>query len=213
MSRARIVFGQPARAASGLRADLAIVADQVPAGSHVLDLGCGPGTLLQYLHDERGCRGTGVEIDPDAVLQAIRSGVPVLELDVDAALAEIADDSFDVCVLSRTIQTILHPEHVLTEMGRVASSLIVSVPNFGWWGHRLRLAGGHMPMSKELPYHWYDTPNLRHTTLVDLENLFDSLGYEVVRRYTFTEDGRRLFIPDALANLAAGAAVYVLRAR
>jgi len=212
-----------------LRADLALLAEQVPDGARVLDLGCGSGSLLAWLMAERGCTGTGVEIDPDKVLRAIRRtlsgsistpdkvlrairrGVPVIEQDVDRGLGEFADGSYDVCVLSRTIQTIQRPERVLREMGRIAGLLIVSVPNFGWWGHRLRLLGGRMPMSKELPYSWYDTPNLRFTTLVDLEGLFDTLGFTVVRRFTFTEDGRRLRTKGVRANLTAGAAVYVLR--
>jgi methionine biosynthesis protein MetW len=194
-----------------LRADLALVAEQIPDAARILDLGCGSGSLLAWLMGERGCTGTGVEIDPEKVLRAIRRGVPIIELDVDRGLGEFADDSYDVCVLSRTIQTIQRPEHVLREMGRIAGLLIVSVPNFGWWGHRLRLLGGRMPMSKELPYSWYDTPNIRHTTLVDLEGLFDTLGFTVVRRFSFTEDGRRLRTKGVRANLTAGAAVYVLR--
>lgn len=194
-----------------LRADLALVADQVPSGSRVLDLGCGSASLLAWLMSERGCTGTGVEIDPDKVLAAMRRGVPILEQDVDRGLGEFADASYDVCVLSRTIQTIQRPEYVLTQMGRIAGLLVVSVPNFGWWRHRLRLLGGRMPVSKELPYSWYDTPNLRHTTLLDLERLFDQLGFSVVKRFTFTEDGRQLRSQGIRANLTAGAAVYVLR--
>lgn len=194
-----------------LRADLALVAEQIPDGSRVLDLGCGTGSLLAHLVEKHACTGTGVEIDPEKVLKAIRRGIPVIELDVDHGLTEFSDKSYDVCVLSRTIQTIQRPEPVLRQMGRIADTLIVSVPNFGWWGHRLRLLGGRMPMSKELPYKWYDTPNLRHTTLVDLEELFDSLAYTIVRRFTFTEDGRHLHMHAGRANLTAGAAVYVLR--
>lgn len=194
-----------------LRADLALVAEQIPDGARVLDLGCGSGSLLAWLMSERGCTGTGVEIDAEKVLKAIRRGVPVIELDVDHELGEFGDRSYDVCVLSRTIQTILRPEHVLREMSRIAETLVVSVPNFGWWGHRLRLLRGRMPMSKELPYKWYDTPNIRHTTLVDLEKLFEALELGIVERFTFTETGRRLHMQGSRANLTAGAAVYVLR--
>lgn len=193
-----------------MRPDLALVAGLIPPGSRVLDLGCGSGTLLAHLMREQGCRGTGVEIAPDSVLAAIRHGVPVIELDIDEQLGDFADDSYDVVVLSRTIQTIHRPQEVLQHMGRIGRRLIVSVPNFGWWGHRLRLLGGRMPMSRELPYAWFNTPNLRHTTLVDLQLLFDHLGFDVVQRITLSPSGDRLKAGDRLANLVAGAAVYVL---
>ncbi len=200
--------GRPAR---DLRVDLGLVAAQIPASSRVLDLGCGTGTLLSYLMAERDCTGTGVEIDPQKVVRAIRRGVPVIELDLDRQLDQFSDNSYDVCVLSRTLQTIQRPAHVLKHMGRIANRMVVSVPNFGWWGHRLRLLGGHMPMSKELPYSWYDTPNIRHTTLLDLEELFDQLGFVVERKYSYTLRGRRLHMQGRISNLLAGAAVYVLR--
>lgn len=193
-----------------LRPDLALVADLIPAGGRVLDLGCASGLLLAHLIGQAGCRGTGVEIDPDAVLDAISLGVPVIELDLDSELDEFADNSYDVVVLSRTIQTIRRPVEVLEQMARIGSRLIVSVPNFGLWRHRLRLLRGRMPMSKELPHAWYDTPNLRHTTLIDLEELFVRLGLRVETRITLTPDGRPLRTGERLANLTAGAAVYVL---
>ncbi len=196
-----------------LRADLALVASLIPPGSRVLDLGCGSGSLLAHLMREQSCRGTGVEIAPASVLAAIRRGVPVIELNIDAQLGDFADDSYDVVVLSRTIQTIHRPQEVLEHMGRIGRRLIVSVPNFGWWGHRLRLLGGRMPMSRELPYAWFNTPNLRHTTLVDLQHLFDLLGFTVEQRITLSPTGQRLKAGDKMANLVAGAAVYVLNPR
>ena len=194
-----------------LRSDLALVAGLIEDGSRVLDLGCGTADLLDHLISVRGCQGTGVEIAPDAVLAAIRRGVPVIELDIDRQLGEFASDSYDVVVLSRTMQTIRRPETVLREMGRIGRRLIVSVPNFGWWGHRLRLLRGRMPMSKELPYQWYDTPNLRFTTLRDLQSLFDALGLKVERRITTTIHGEPLRVAGVAANLLAGAGLYVLR--
>ena len=195
-----------------LRPDLELLAGLVPAQSRVLDLGCGSGALLAHLMATKECRGTGVEIDPASVLQAIAAGVPVIELDIDSELADFADHSYDVVVLSRTIQTIRRPFEVLQEMGRIADRLIVSVPNFGYWRHRLRLLRGRMPMSRELPHAWYDTPNLRHTTLLELEELFDRLGFTVESRIVLNPAGQPLKSGDRLANLVGGAAVYSLRA-
>ena len=193
-----------------LRPDLALVAGLIPAGSRVLDLGCGSGELLAALIASAGCRGTGVEIDPDSVLAAISAGVPVIELDLDSELEEFADHSYDVVVLSRTVQTLHRPAEVLNHMGRIGERLIVSVPNFGYWRHRLRLLRGRMPMSREIPHAWYDTPNLRHTTLVELEQLFASLGLTVEQRVVLSPAGVPLRSGDRLYNLVGGSAVYVL---
>ena len=195
-----------------LRPDLQLVAGLIPNGSRVLDLGCGSGSLLAHLMAEANCRGTGVEIDPESVLAAIRLGVPVIELDIDSELDDFADRSYDVVVLSRTIQTIHRPLEVLQHMGRIADRLIVSVPNFGWWRHRLRLLRGRMPKSGDLPFEWFDTPNLRFTTLTELEELFDRLGLTIEERITLNSAGVPLKMADRVANLAAGAAVYTLRA-
>ena len=193
-----------------LRPDLNLIAHLVPDATRVLDLGCGDGALLNHLITEHGCAGTGVEIDPDKVLAAISSGVPVMELDLDADLGLFAAASYDTVVLSRTIQTIRRPEVVLREMIRIAGRLIVSVPNFGLLQHRLMLLRGRMPMSRELPYSWYDTPNLRFTTLVDLEDLFARLGLEIEQRINLSLAGEPLGKRLRAANLRAGAAVYVL---
>ncbi len=194
-----------------LRPDLELLAGLIPAHSRVLDLGCSSGALLAHLMAAKECRGTGVEIDPAAVLAAIAAGVPVIELDIDSELHDFADHSYDVVVLSRTIQTIHRPFEVLQEMGRIADRLIVSVPNFGYWRHRLRLLRGRMPMSREIPHAWYDTPNLRHTTLVELEELFDRLGLTVERRIVLSPAGTPLPSGNRFANVVAGSAVYALR--
>lgn len=193
-----------------LRPDLALTASLVPAGARVLDLGCGNGDLLRHLVDERGCSGTGVEIDPDQVVAAIGQGVNVIEYDLDTQLGAFADRSYDVVVLSRTLQTVRMADQVLTEMSRIAPRLIVSMPNFGFWRHRLRLLSGHMPHSRELPYAWWNTPNLHHSTLVDLEDLFASLGLRVEQRVPLNEKRRPSRWSGHSANLLAGSAVYVL---
>jgi methionine biosynthesis protein MetW len=194
-----------------LRPDLALVAGLIPRNSRVLDLGCGSGELLADLIAEADCRGTGVEIDPPSVLAAIAAGVPVIELDLDSELDDFADHSYDVVVLSRTVQTLHRPVEVLKHMGRIGDRLIVSVPNFGYWKHRLRLLRGRMPMSREIPHAWYDTPNLRHTTLVELEELFDGLGLEVEQRIVLSPAGVPLRTGDRFYNVVGGSAVYVLR--
>lgn len=195
----------------GLRPDLQLVAELVPRGSRVLDLGCGSGELLDVISRERGCTGAGVEKDPEEVLRAIWRGVPVIELDLDSQLGEFADRSYDVVVLSRTLQAVLHPHRLLDEMARIAPRMVVSMPNFGLWRHRLRLLGGHMPRSRDLPFTWYDTPNLHHATLVDLEELFAERGLVVEQKIALDERGRRSRLGLRGANLTAGAAVYVLR--
>ncbi len=193
-----------------MRADLDLVAGFVPPGARVLDLGCGSGALMRYLADAKGCTGTGVEIDPALCTQAIRIGVPVVQLDVDNGLDSFADKSYDVVVLSRTIQTILRPAHVLSDMARIGKSCIVSVPNFGLWRNRLRMLTGHVPMSKDLPYRWYESPNLRFTTLVDLERLFATIGLRVTERVVLNERGEELPARSPLFNLVGSMGVYVL---
>jgi methionine biosynthesis protein MetW len=193
-----------------VRPDLDVVAGLVPAGSRVLDLGCGEGELLRHLFRESGCSGTGVEIEDEAVVRAIRRGVPVIELDVDTELSELDDDSYDVVVLSRTLQALRRPADVLAEIRRIGRRCIVSVPNFGLWKHRASLAvRGRMPVSRELPYPWFETPNIHLSTLPDLEELFAARDLTVETRLLLDEQGRRL-ASDRLANLRAGAAVYLL---
>jgi homoserine O-acetyltransferase len=193
------------------RPDLGIVAGLVPDGSRVLDLGCGDGELLEYLAEARGCSGTGVEIDHEAVLATIRRGVPVIEVDIDEQLGEFADASYDVVVMSLTLQATRRPADVLREISRIGGRCIVSVPNFGLWRHRVGLLlRGRMPVSRELPHPWHETPNIHLSTLADIESLFSGLGMAVEHRILLDERVGRMRSARA-ANLRAGAAIYVLR--
>ena len=195
-----------------MRPDLRIVADLIPTGSRVLDLGCGQGDLLAYLREECLCTGTGVEIDPDTMLSAIRRGVSVIEVDIDEQLGEFADSSYDVVVMSRSLQTTRRPAAVLREISRIGRRCIVSVPNFGLWRHRVGLPlGGRIPMSPDLPHPWHKTPNIRLSTLADCEALFTSLGMSVEQRVLLDHKAERMRSRRAV-NLRAVAATYMLSA-
>jgi len=193
-----------------LRRDLELLSGLVPVGSRVLDLGCGHGSLLRHLATRRGCTVQGVEIDDESVLTAIRRGVPVIELDIDYELNNFDDHSYDVVVLSRTLQAIRRPKEVLLEMARIAPTIIVSMPNFAYWRNRWKLLTGNAPVSKDLPYDWYDSPNVHFGSLDDLERLFARLGLRVVRRIPLDTAGHRSRFPLSWRNWFAGAALYEL---
>lgn len=196
-----------------MRPDLALIAGWISPGWRVLDLGCGDGTLLTTLATTRNCGVQGVEIDPALHLSAVRRGVPVLQLDLDRDLAWLADQSYDVVVLSRTLQAVRYPALVLAEMLRLAPRAIVSMPNFAYWRHRVRLMAGRAPVSKDLPYRWDESPNVHFGSLRDLEDLFADLGLVVTRRVGLTATGRASRAPDRWRNWQAGAALYELRRR
>ena len=196
-----------------MRADLALIASRVRAGSRVLDLGCGDGSLLAHLIAERGCSGHGVEISDEGVLACIAAGVPVEQGDIDDGLDELAADSFDLVVLSQTLQTTHRPAAVLDAMLRVAPTGVVSIPNFAHWRLRAGLAlGGRMPSSRALPATWYGTPNIHLCTLADFEELAAARGATVIERILLDEQGAqyRLPIVSLRPNVLAAGAVYRL---
>ena len=139
---------------SRLRPDLARIAQWIAPGSRVLDLGCGDGTLLAALRDERQVIGAGVEIDDTQVIQCVRRGVHVIQQNLEDGLALFDDKQFDTVVLSQTLQSMHNTEHILREMGRVARQGIVSFPNFGYWRYGMAILAGRMPVSGQMPYQW-----------------------------------------------------------
>jgi len=180
-----------------------LIANWVAPGARVLDLGCGDGALLKRLWDERQAPGYGVEIDDAQLLECIRNDVNVLQMDLEDGLAAFADRSFDYVILSETLQAIHHQEPLLKEMLRVGREAIVSFPNFGYWRARIQIAlAGRMPVSRELPYQWYDTPNVHHCTLVDFEALCTKLGFKVLERRVLTGGLPVSVLPNLLGALA-----------
>ncbi len=156
----------------------------VPKQSRVLDLGCGDGELLEYLCRERQVRALGVEIDHEKMTRCVERGIAVIEQDIDHGLKNFSDNSFDVVLLTQTLQAVRRPDYVLQEMLRVGKECIIMFPNFGHWSARLSLlARGRMPVSKFMPHEWYDTPNIHFCTVKDFEVLCDKLGIEVLNRF------------------------------
>jgi methionine biosynthesis protein MetW len=158
------------------RRDLEVIASLVPPGSRVLDLGCGNGELLAHLQAHRGCSGYGIEIDDANLLACTRRGVNAIQLNLEEGLALFEDASFDVVLQLETLQNLRHTENMLRETARVGRIGIVSFPNFAHWPNRLRVLGGRMPVTKALPYQWYDTPNIRVGTFADFELLARKIG-------------------------------------
>ena len=183
------------------------VAALVPPGSHVLDLGCGDGQLLQQLARERGCTGYGIEIDDANVLACVRRGVNVLQVNLHQGLAAFADQSFDVVLQINTLQHLRNAEVMLRETARVGRVGIVAFPNFAHWANRLSVLRGRMPVTARLPYEWYDTPNIRVGTFKDFEVLAGKNGLKLLDAFGF-EDGH---VVRRWPNLMAGTAVFVLQ--
>jgi methionine biosynthesis protein MetW len=176
-----------------IRADFAAIANWVAPHSEVLDLGCGDGSFLDFLKTQKPVHAYGVEIDDQRVLACVQKGLNVIQQDLEGGLALFENQSFDTVVLSQTLQTIHQTEKILSEIGH--------------WSHRLAVAMGHMPVSKSLPYAWFDTPNVRVLTIADFEGLAHQLGLDIVGRVVLHE-GRPV---TWAANLFGSLAIYRVR--
>jgi methionine biosynthesis protein MetW len=186
------------------RADLELIASLVPSGSRVLDLGCGGGELLAHLIARKGCSGYGVEIADAGVQACVQRGVDVLQLNLEEGLKLFDDGSFDVVLQLDTLQHLRNTEAMLRETARVGRIGIVSFPNFAHWPNRLRVLTGRMPVTKTLPYQWYDTPNIRVGTFADFEVLAGKCGLQVTDAFGLHQ-GR---VVRRRPNLRASVAVF-----
>ena len=184
------------------RADFAVIAGWIRPGARILDLGCGDGTLLRYLAEQRGISGYGVEIEDDGVLACVKNGVNVIQSDLDQGLSGFADGSFDYVILSQTLQAVRNSDRVVREMLRVGRQGIVTFPNFGYWRNRLQILRGKMPVSDELPYQWYNTPNIHLCTTADFEEFCNRHGLRVLERIVMTRGGAVSFLHNLLGSLA-----------
>lgn len=192
---------------NALRPDLAFIAHWIKPDAHVLDVGCGDGVMLDYLQSDKQCTGYGVEIADDKVLACAQRGVNVIQQDMENGLGIFADKAFDSVLCLSSLQMMKHVEPLLRDIARVGKEAIVSFPNFGYWPHRTALLRGKMPVSKALPYEWYDTPNVRCATIYDFADLANDVGLEVMECMALHEGKPIKWLP----NLRGSLAVFRLR--
>lgn len=187
---------------SALRPDLAFIAHWVRERSQVLDLGCGDGVMLDYLQSDKGCSGYGVEIDDDQIPKCVARNVSVIQQDLNGGLAMFEDNAFDTVLCLSALQMVKDVEGTLREIARVGREVTVSFPNFAYWPHRVALLRGRMPVSRSLPYQWYDTPNLRCATIRDFEALANELGLEVLECVALKDGKPVRYFPNWRGSLA-----------
>lgn len=191
------------------RRDLEIIAGLVTPGCRVLDLGCGDGMFLRQLKEEKKVSVLGVEIDQDSIVRCVGNGVPVIQGDLNDDLDYLPDDSFDLAILSHTLQETRRPDKLLSQIVRISKTAAVSVINFGHWRCRLQVAfKGKMPRSSQMPFQWYDTPNIHFCTLQDFRELCNDLGIKIIAEYPVP--GRYPRLTKRNPNLFAIGSVFVL---
>ncbi len=196
-----------------LRFDLHTIAEKIPRKSRVLDLGCGSGDLLAWLEQKRAVRGTGIEMDKEKAAHCIGRGLSVLHGDLNEEVEDYPDDSFDYVILSQTLQQVYEPARLLRSLSRIGRRVVVSFPNFSHWKIRLHLLlKGEAPISEELPYHWYDTPNIRVITIRDFRRFARDVGYRIVDEITINTDPALAggVIVNTLATLRATYGIFII---
>jgi len=197
-----------------VRVDFEVIASLVKPSTRVLDIGCGDGTLLELLITKRGIDGRGVELSQQGVDQCLAKGLSVIQGDVDKDLVYYPDDGFDYVILSQTLQTTHNPRKILGELLRIGRRAVVSMPNFGYWRVRASLLfGGRMPVTKELSYSWYDTPNIHFCTIADFLDMACEIGATVEEAVVLNRKGQRVAfrLPWNTLNLFGQQAVFLLR--
>ncbi len=185
-----------------VRADFALIAQWIAPNAKVLDLGCGDGSLLSQLRKTHNIRGYGVEKDDANWLKAMNNGVDVIQMDLESGLSGFEAQSFDVVILSQTLQAVLNTEAIVHEMLRVGREVIVTFPNFGYWRHRAQILTGNMPVSDNLPYQWYDTPNVHLCSINDFDNFCRKSNIKVQQRLVLTDKKEVHLMPNSRGNLA-----------
>ncbi|MEA5097387.1 MAG: methionine biosynthesis protein MetW [Burkholderiaceae bacterium] len=185
-----------------LRADLAFIANWVGERAHVLDVGCGDGVMLAYLQAVKHCSGYGIEIEDDGVLASTHNGINVIQHDMEQGLGLFPDHAFDSVLCLSSLQMMENVEGLLRDIARVGREAIVSFPNFAYWPHRLALLSGRMPVSSELPFEWYDTPNVRCATIADFSDLANQVGLKVLECVALKDGKPVSFLPNLRGTLA-----------
>jgi len=184
------------------RQDFAAIANWIPFGAKVLDLGCEDGSLLKFLEGSLEVKGYGIEKDDAHWLNTLKQGLNVIQMDLESGLSGFESQSFDVVVLSQTLQAMRNTEKIVHEMLRVGKEAIVTFPNFGYWRHRIQLIQGQMPVSKSLPYEWYNTPNIHLCTIKDFDDFCAKNKIGIKERLILTHGKPIHMMPNLMGALA-----------